>query len=180
LGEQAERVSDVMAENGASRRRVLACAGAIRDHDARLRAFITPMIEGALERADELDAVAERGDEAGPLHGLVVAVKDNIDVAGLRCTAGSAFFADHVPNRYASVIERLRRAGAVLIGKTNLHEFAYGGTTQNEHHGAAATPGTRRACRAARAAARRSPRPPACARSRWAPIPAARSACRPR
>src|ERR687896_2258491 len=129
-----------MTEKGASQRRVEACAGAIREHDARLRAFITPTIEGALERADELDEVAGQGDEVGPLHGLVVAIKDNIEVAGVRCTAGSAFFADHVPNRDAPVIERLRRAGAVLIGKTNLHEFAYGGTTQNEHHGACRNP----------------------------------------
>jgi aspartyl-tRNA(Asn)/glutamyl-tRNA(Gln) amidotransferase subunit A len=129
-----------MAETGASRRRVEACAGIIGDHGARLRAFITPTIETARARADELDELAGKGDAAGPLHGLVVAIKDNIDVAGVRCTAGSAFFADHVPNRDASVIRRLRRAGAVLIGKTNLHEFAYGGTTQNEHHGACRNP----------------------------------------
>jgi aspartyl-tRNA(Asn)/glutamyl-tRNA(Gln) amidotransferase subunit A len=129
-----------MAKEGASRHRVEACAGVIRDHDARLRAFITPTIEDALERADELDAVAEQGEEVGLLHGLVVAIKDNIDVAGVRCTAGSAFFADHVPDRDAPVIRRLRRAGALLIGKTNLHEFAYGGTTQNEHHGACRNP----------------------------------------
>jgi aspartyl-tRNA(Asn)/glutamyl-tRNA(Gln) amidotransferase subunit A len=129
-----------MTEKGTSRRRVEACAGVIQGHDARLRAFITPTIGGALERADELDAVAEQGDEAGPLHGLVVAIKDNVEVAGVRCTAGSAFFADHVPNRDAPVIRRLRRAGAVLIGKANLHEFAYGGTTQNEHHGACRNP----------------------------------------
>jgi aspartyl-tRNA(Asn)/glutamyl-tRNA(Gln) amidotransferase subunit A len=79
--------------------------------------------------------MAARGDVQGPLHGTVVALKDNIEVAGVRCTAGSAFFADHVPNRDAPVAARLRRAGAVLIGKTNLHEFAYGGTSQNEHHG---------------------------------------------
>jgi aspartyl-tRNA(Asn)/glutamyl-tRNA(Gln) amidotransferase subunit A len=116
-------------------RRVEACAGAIGRHDRRLRAFITPTIESALEVGRAADEAARRGDVLGLLHGAVVALKDNIEVAGVRCTAGSAFFAEHVPNRDAPVTERLRRAGAVLIGKTNLHEFAYGGTSQNEHYG---------------------------------------------
>jgi aspartyl-tRNA(Asn)/glutamyl-tRNA(Gln) amidotransferase subunit A len=116
-------------------RRVETCAEAIRRHDGRLRAFITPTVESALDQARGADEVAGRGDLHGLLHGVVVALKDNIEVAGVRCTAGSAFFADHVPNRDAPVAARLRRAGAVLIGKTNLHEFAYGGTSQNEHYG---------------------------------------------
>lgn len=116
-------------------RRVEACARAIRQDDDRLRAFITPTIETALDEAGAADAVAGCGDLLGLLHGTVVALKDNIEVVGVRCTAGSAFFVDHVPNRDASVAARLRRAGAILIGKTNLHEFAYGGTSQNEHYG---------------------------------------------
>jgi aspartyl-tRNA(Asn)/glutamyl-tRNA(Gln) amidotransferase subunit A len=116
-------------------RRVEACAEAIRRHDGRLRAFITPTVENALDQARAADEVAGRGDVLGLLHGAVVALKDNIEVAGVRCTAGSAFFTDHVPNQDAPVAARLRRAGAVLIGKTNLHEFAYGGTSQNEHYG---------------------------------------------
>jgi aspartyl-tRNA(Asn)/glutamyl-tRNA(Gln) amidotransferase subunit A len=116
-------------------RRVETCAEAIRRHDGRLRAFITPTVESALDQARGADEVAGRGDLHGLLHGVVVALKDNIEVAGVRCTAGSTFFADHVPNRDAPVTVRLRRAGAVLIGKTNLHEFAYGGTSQNEHYG---------------------------------------------
>ena len=116
-------------------RRVETCAEAIRRDDARLRAFITPTIKSALDEARAADEVAGRGDVLGLLHGAVIALKDNIEVAGVRCTAGSAFFADHVPNRDAPVAARLRRAGAVLIGKTNLHEFAYGGTSQNEHYG---------------------------------------------
>lgn len=116
-------------------RRVETCAEAIRSHDGRLRAFITPTIETALEEASAADEVAGRGDVLGLLHGAVIALKDNIEVAGVRCTAGSAFFADHVPNRDAPVVARLRRAGAVLIGKANLHEFAYGATSQNQHYG---------------------------------------------
>jgi aspartyl-tRNA(Asn)/glutamyl-tRNA(Gln) amidotransferase subunit A len=129
-----------MADGASAADRVAVCAEQIGRHDGRLRAFITPTLESAREEAARLDQVAARGDEAGPLHGLVVGVKDNIEVAGVRCTAGSAFFADHVPNRDAPVIERLRRAGAVLIGKTNLHEFAYGATSQNEHYGACRNP----------------------------------------
>ena len=98
-----------------------------------LRALITTMDADALQQA-----AAATG--AGPLEGLTVAVKDNIDVAGAPTTAGSAFFADHVANSDATVSARLRAAGAVIIGKANLHEFAFGGTTQNPHHGRCRNP----------------------------------------
>jgi aspartyl-tRNA(Asn)/glutamyl-tRNA(Gln) amidotransferase subunit A len=123
------------AEADACARRVEDCAEAIRRHDSRLRAFITPTIERALDQAHAADEVGGQGGSLGLLHGAVIALKDNIEVAGVRCTVGSAFFADHVPDHDAPVAARLRRAGAVLIGKTNLHEFAYGGTSQNEHYG---------------------------------------------
>lgn len=97
-----------------------------------LRALITPMPESA--RSDLAAGVA------GPLAGLTVAVKDNIGVAGIRATAGSAFFADRVANADATVISRLRQAGAIMVGKANLHEFAFGGTTQNPHYGACRNP----------------------------------------
>lgn len=97
-----------------------------------LRALITPM-------PDEARAAVDAGP-AGPLAGLTVAVKDNIDVAGVRSTAGSAFFADRIAEADATVTARLRRAGAVITGKANLHEFAFGGTTQNPHHGACRNP----------------------------------------
>lgn len=75
-----------------------------------------------------------------PLAGITVSIKDNIDTAGLGTTMGSAFFRDHVPTSDAPVVQRLRRAGAVIIGKANLHEFAFGGTTQNPHHGLGRNP----------------------------------------
>lgn len=131
---------EASGQGGLCAQRVEACADAIRRHDDRLRAFITPTVDLAREQAARADAVAARGDELGLLHGTIVAVKDNIEVAGVRCTAGSAFFSEHVPNRDAPVVSRLRRAGAVLIGKTNLHEFAYGTTSQNEHYGACRNP----------------------------------------
>jgi aspartyl-tRNA(Asn)/glutamyl-tRNA(Gln) amidotransferase subunit A len=106
-----------------------------------LRAVITPMADTA--RAEAARRGASGGTEAqasGPLTGLTVAIKDNIDVAGVLSTAGSAFFADRVANADATVTARLRAAGAVLIGKLNLHEFAFGGTTQNPHHGSCRNP----------------------------------------
>ncbi|OAN81967.1 hypothetical protein A8B78_00255 [Jannaschia sp. EhC01] len=103
--------------------------------DPTLHAIITPMADTA--RAD----AAQRGALAsGPLSGLTVALKDNIDAAGVHSTAGSAFFADRVANSDATVTARLRAAGAVLMGKLNLHEFAFGGTTQNPHHGSCRNP----------------------------------------
>src|SRR6056297_51174 len=98
-----------------------------------LRALITTMDADARQQA-----AAATG--AGPLEGLTVSVKDNIDVSGVPTTAGSAFFADRVANSDATVTARLRAAGAVIIGKANLHEFAFGGTTQNPHHGRCRNP----------------------------------------
>jgi len=99
--------------------------------DGLLRAFVTVSADTALEQARAADEALERGSLLGPLHGLPVALKDNIDTAGIRTTAGSRFFADRVPPADAEVARRLREAGAVLVGKTQLHEFAYGATTQN-------------------------------------------------
>lgn len=103
--------------------------------DGRLGSYITVTADLARERAHAADESLVAGRSLGPLHGLPVAIKDNIDTAGVRTTVGSAFFADNVPVRDAEVARRLRAAGAVLLGKTTLHEFAYGATNQNPHHG---------------------------------------------
>jgi aspartyl-tRNA(Asn)/glutamyl-tRNA(Gln) amidotransferase subunit A len=92
----------------------------------------------ALSDAAAIAKAAVHGNLPGA--GLIVSLKDNIDTAGLRTTMGSAFFTDHVPTTDAPVTERLRRAGCVIIGKNNLHEFAFGGTTQNPHHGLGRNP----------------------------------------
>ena len=74
-----------------------------------------------------MEAEQAQGKWRGPLHGIPIALKDNIDTAGVRTTAASGIFKDHVPTKDAEVVRRLKQAGAVTLGKLNLHEFAYGG-----------------------------------------------------
>lgn len=111
--------------------------------DARnptLRAFITVDTDHVLAQARAADRALAARDRVHPLTGIPVALKDTIPTAGLRTTAGSQVLADWVPDTNPPVVERLRRCGAVVIGKANLHEFAYGGTSQNEHFGAVRNP----------------------------------------
>jgi aspartyl-tRNA(Asn)/glutamyl-tRNA(Gln) amidotransferase subunit A len=101
-----------------------------------LNAFVSVRGEEALAEA----AALERSTERGPLHGVPVAVKDVIDVAGARTTAASRILADNVATADATVVARLRRAGAVVVGKLNTHEFAFGATTTSPHFGPARNP----------------------------------------
>lgn len=101
----------------------------------RINAYITVTAEPALEQARALEAEVVRGRWRGPLHGIPIALKDNIDTAGLRTTAASALFASRVPDTDAAVWRRLQDAGAVLLGKLNMHELAYGGTSAITHFG---------------------------------------------
>ncbi|HWB33001.1 MAG TPA: amidase [Acidobacteriaceae bacterium] len=103
-----------------------ACLARIDTYNPKLDCFITVMREKALEQAKALDAEQKGGKLRGPLHGIPVALKDNIDTAGTRTTAGSGVFEDRVPTEDAPVTARLKSAGAVILGKTNLHEFAMG------------------------------------------------------
>lgn len=98
----------------------------IQRHDGVLQSYITVMADQALARAKAADAESERGRRRGPLHGVPVALKDLIAVAGVRMTSGSRLFADHVPARDAFVTERLHDAGAVVLGKLSMHEWAFG------------------------------------------------------
>jgi aspartyl-tRNA(Asn)/glutamyl-tRNA(Gln) amidotransferase subunit A len=104
--------------------------------DGKLRAFITVTERAARQQAAAVDA----GRRRGPLAGAIVAVKDCIDTAGIRTTHGSAIYADRIPATDATVVGRLKRGGAILIGKTNLHEFAMGATTQNACFGSCRNP----------------------------------------
>ena len=100
-----------------------------------LNAFITVTGESALAEARRAEAEILRGEWRGPLHGVPVALKDLIDTAGVRTTAASALYKDRIPGRDAEVVRRLRQAGAVLVGKNNLHEFAYGGSSLVSYFG---------------------------------------------
>ena len=116
------------------------CLGNIERFDEQVNAFISVLSDTALAEAQHADEEFAGGGGKGLLAGVPVSVKDCIDVAGVRCTNGSLFFKDYVPERDASIVQRLRRAGAVIVGKTNLHEFAYGSTTQNPHYGPTRNP----------------------------------------
>ena len=116
------------------------CLNNIERFDSVVNAFISVLAESALREAESIDRAREQGVVSGLLAGVPISVKDCIDVAGTPCTNGSTFFADYVPEIDALVVQRLRQAGAVILGKTNLHEFAYGSTTQNPHYGSTRNP----------------------------------------
>jgi aspartyl-tRNA(Asn)/glutamyl-tRNA(Gln) amidotransferase subunit A len=118
----------------------------IEQLNPRLNAYITVTAELALAQARkaESELFAPRGRKArrdrGPLHGLPISLKDNIYTAGIRTTAGSKILKDFIPKEDAVVAGQLKQAGAVLLGKANLHEFAYGVTSNNPHFGAVRNP----------------------------------------
>src|SRR5688572_21100928 len=112
-----------------------ACLQRIEKHNSSLNAFITVTRDQALGAAREAEAEIRRGRWRGPLHGVPIALKDNIDTAGIRTTGASQLFENRVPDVDAEVARRLRNAGAVLLGKLNLHEFAYGGSSTVTHFG---------------------------------------------
>lgn len=114
---------------------VRALLARIDEVNPALNAFITVARERALLEAVTLDAEAAAGHFRGPLHGVPLAVKDNIDTAGIRTTVASLLFDDRVPAHDAFVVSLLRQAGAVLLGKTNLHEFAMGGSSATSYFG---------------------------------------------
>jgi aspartyl-tRNA(Asn)/glutamyl-tRNA(Gln) amidotransferase subunit A len=105
------------------------CLRRIEKLNPALNAFITVTAESALAEARTAEIEISRGEWRGPLQGIPIALKDLIDTAGTRTTAASALFQDRVPTEDAEVVRRLRRAGAVILGKNNLHEFAYGGSS---------------------------------------------------
>jgi aspartyl-tRNA(Asn)/glutamyl-tRNA(Gln) amidotransferase subunit A len=117
-----------------------ACLDRIERLNPLLNAFITVTRESAMAQAREAEDEIQRGQWRGPLHGIPIGLKDLIDTAGVRTTCGSALFAERVPIEDAEVVQRLKRAGAVLLGKQNLQEFAYGGTSASSHYGAVHNP----------------------------------------
>src|ERR1700751_3160206 len=112
-----------------------ACLERIERLNSTLNAFITVTAHSALAQARTAEVEIASGKWRGPLHGVPIALKDIIDTAGIRTTAASALFADRLPTEDAEVVRRLKQAGAVILGKNNLHEFAYGGSSLVSHFG---------------------------------------------
>ncbi|HEX5402477.1 MAG TPA: amidase [Pseudonocardiaceae bacterium] len=110
------------------------------DIGAALNCYVTVDHDGALRAAEQADRELAAGFDRGPMHGIPVGVKDLINTAGLRTTMGSRHFDQHVPTTDAAVVVSLRQAGAVIVGKTHTHEFAYGPTGDVAHTGPARNP----------------------------------------
>jgi aspartyl-tRNA(Asn)/glutamyl-tRNA(Gln) amidotransferase subunit A len=105
------------------------CLRRIERLNPKLNAFITVTAESALAEARRVEEEIGHDRWKGPLHGIPIALKDLVDTAGVRTTAGSALFKDRIPERDAEIVRRLKTAGAVFLGKLNMHEFAYGGSS---------------------------------------------------
>jgi aspartyl-tRNA(Asn)/glutamyl-tRNA(Gln) amidotransferase subunit A len=112
----------------------------IAQYDSRLNSYITVMTDSARHAARAAEAAIRAGNYLGPLHGIPVAIKDLYATRGVHTTFGSPLFADWVPDHDAAAVERLKRAGAVILGKVNLHELAFGTTSANPHYGAVRNP----------------------------------------
>ncbi|HLZ28263.1 MAG TPA: amidase [Chloroflexota bacterium] len=112
----------------------------IERFDARLRTYIRVLPETARAHAKEAEREIGRGNWRGPLHGVPLGLKDLYDVAGVPNTMGSKILRDNIPAQDATVVTRLKEAGAVVLGKQNLHEFAFGITSENPHYGAVRNP----------------------------------------
>lgn len=119
---------------------VEACLERIAEVNEKITAYIAVYEEEALQIAKAMESMISAGHRLGPLHGIPIGLKDNIGLRGMRTTAGSKVLADWNPAQDATVAARLRGAGAIFIGKTNMHEFAWGGTSDNPHYGAVRNP----------------------------------------
>ena len=116
------------------------CLARVELLDGLLNVFITVTADAALNEARQADRELAAGRDRGPLHGIPVAIKDLVDTRGVLTTYGSRYYSDHVPEEDAAVIARLRDAGAVFLGKTGLHELAFGTTSVNPFYGAIGNP----------------------------------------
>src|SRR5260221_4743073 len=116
------------------------CLARIDADNPRLNAFILVMADEARAQARALDRELAAGTDRGPLHGVPISIKDLFDIHGTATTAASRVREGHVADRDATAIARLRRAGAVFVGKTNLHEFAFGTTNEDSAFGPARNP----------------------------------------
>jgi aspartyl-tRNA(Asn)/glutamyl-tRNA(Gln) amidotransferase subunit A len=116
------------------------CLQRIEHLNPKLNAFITVTAEAALQQAREAETEIQKGRWKGALHGIPLALKDLFDTAGVRTTAASGLFKDRIPTEDSEVVRRLKAAGAVLLGKLNMHEFAYGGSSVISFYGPVRNP----------------------------------------
>jgi len=116
------------------------CISRIDQINPKLNAFVTVTADSARHDAKIAEAEIRAGKYRGPLHGIPVGIKDIIDTSNIRTTYGSSIFRNHLPAKDATVVSRLKDAGAIIIGKTNTHEFAFGVTTNNVHYGPTRNP----------------------------------------
>ena len=116
------------------------CLKNIEKLNPRLNVFITVVADSALDAARRAEQEILRGEIRGPLHGVPVGLKDIVDTAGTPTTAASAQYRDRIPEDDAEVVRRLRAAGAIILGKQNLHEFAYGGSSMISFFGEVRNP----------------------------------------
>jgi Asp-tRNA(Asn)/Glu-tRNA(Gln) amidotransferase A subunit family amidase len=116
------------------------CLARIEKYDQAINSFIAIYADEAMSEAYKAELEISNGNWRGPLHGIPVVIKDLIDIAGKPTTAASALFLNNVPNKDAEVVSALRGAGAIIVGKNNLHEFAYGGSGVISHFGPVRNP----------------------------------------
>ena len=119
---------------------VEACLERIKKFDSSLGAFITILEENARQDARAAEKQIKEGRYFGPLHGIPFSIKDVICAKGIRCTAGSKIMSDYVSRINATSVEKMKKAGAILIGTNNTHEFACGMTNVNPHYGSSKNP----------------------------------------
>jgi aspartyl-tRNA(Asn)/glutamyl-tRNA(Gln) amidotransferase subunit A len=136
----SEAAAGLRARKFSSREMVDESLRRVAQANPKINAFITVTEESARQRAALADEELAKGIDRGPLHGLPIAHKDLMMTRGVRTTAGSKIFADFVPQIDADVVKKLDDAGAVMVGKTNLHELAYGITSNNPHYGPVRNP----------------------------------------
>jgi aspartyl-tRNA(Asn)/glutamyl-tRNA(Gln) amidotransferase subunit A len=140
-GMTLKKVSDLVRTKRASPVELTQdCLKQIDKYNSAVNAFITITGDSALATARMMEAEAHQGKWRGPLHGVPIALKDNIDTAGVRTTGASELFKDRIPAEDAEVVRRLRNAGAIILGKLNMHEFAYGPTSAVTYFGAVHNP----------------------------------------
>lgn len=116
------------------------CLSRIHQTNGRLNAFVIVSEDSARRAAKEVEKEIRSGRYKGPLHGVPIGIKDMIDTSGIATAYGSAIFKGNMPHTDATVVRRLKEAGAIVLGKTNTHEFALGVTTDNLHYGATRNP----------------------------------------